>query len=86
MTIEARYVSDTNAVVSALLLMCFITRRGFDLARNSGALLMSISALAELSDVLHRDRFNKYITEQERQPFLAGYAREGVLVQPMGTI
>ncbi|MBW7959130.1 MAG: PIN domain-containing protein, partial [Candidatus Promineofilum sp.] len=68
---EPRFVFDTNSVVSALLLKHSVSRRAFDRARAKGILLVSLETLIELADVLRRDKFNKYITELDRQRFLA---------------
>jgi putative PIN family toxin of toxin-antitoxin system len=77
---------DTNSVVSALLLKQSVSRRAFDRARSLGVLLVSLETISELSEVLSRDRFNKYVTEQERQRFLAAFVREAELIEPSVTI
>lgn len=83
---ERRFVFDTNSVVSALLLKQSISRRAFDHAREFGVLLVSLETLSELADVLRRSKFNKYLTEQERQQFLAAYVREAIFIEPAETI
>ncbi|HNS39366.1 MAG: putative toxin-antitoxin system toxin component, PIN family [Anaerolineae bacterium] len=83
---EPRFVFDTNSVVSALLLKNSISRRAFDRARTEGAFLVSLATVSELADVLRRDKFNKYITELDRQRFLAAYVREATLIEPRVTI
>jgi predicted nucleic acid-binding protein len=64
MTPELRFVFDTNALVSAVLLKQSVSRRAFDLARQHGQILISLDTLNELNDVLRRTKFNKYVTEQ----------------------
>ena len=81
MTSERRFVFDTNYIVSALLLKRSISRQAFDYARGQGTLLVSLDTLAELSDVLRRPRFAKYVTEQEREQFLAAYVYEATLIE-----
>ena len=81
MTSERRFVFDTNSIVSALLLKRSVSRQAFDYARGQGILLVSLDTLAELSDVLRRPRFAKYVTEQEREQFLAAYVREASLIE-----
>ena len=81
MTSERRFVFDTNSIVSALLLKQSISRQAFDHARGQGILLVSLDTLAELSDVLRRPRFAKYVTEQEREQFLAAYVYEATLIE-----
>ena len=63
MTSERRFVFDTNSIISALLLKQSVSRQAFDHARGQGILLVSLDTLAELSDVLRRPRFAKYVTE-----------------------
>ncbi|MBK7218173.1 MAG: PIN domain-containing protein [Candidatus Promineofilum sp.] len=65
MASERRFVFDTNSIVSALLLRQSVSRQAFDHARGQGILLVSLDTLAELSDVLRRPRFARYVTEQE---------------------
>ncbi|CUS04556.2 PilT protein domain protein [Candidatus Promineifilum breve] len=86
MTSELRFVFDTNSVVSAVLLKQSVSRRAFDRARESGKLLVSVETLSELADVLRRSKFNKYISERERQLFLAAYIREAILIEPTEVI
>lgn len=86
MTSELRFVFDTNTVISAVLLRQSVTRQAFDRARSTGTLIVSFDTLAELVDVLRREKFNKYLTEWERQQFLAAYVRDAVVVEPIETI
>jgi len=81
MTTELRFVFDTNVIVSAVLLKNSISRRAFDEAQTQGQLLISLDILNELNEVLRREKFNKYITEQERLQFLSALVREAVLVE-----
>ena len=76
-----RFVFDTNVLVSALLLEESISRRAFDHATGSGTLLLSFPALAELNEVLGREKFRKYITEEEAKRFLAAFVREAEWVE-----
>ncbi len=83
---ELRFVFDTNAVVSALLLKHSVSRQAFDQAIASGDLLLSLAVITELNDVLKRDKFDKYITEEERMQFLAVLIKEATLVEVTETI
>jgi putative PIN family toxin of toxin-antitoxin system len=76
-----RVVLDTNVVVSALLLAGSISRQAFDKALNRGTLLISAPTLLELTEVLHRPQFNKYLLEEERMRFLVGLLKESELVE-----
>lgn len=76
-----RFVFDTNVVVSALLLKGSTARRVFDRALALGVLLLSAKTLSELNDVLRREKFDKYLAEDERLRFLAALVRESMFVE-----
>ncbi len=81
MTGKPRIVLDSNIVVSALLLKQSMARQAFDKARADGNLLFSLATLDELNTVLRRDKFNKYVREEERLQFLAALVREATVVE-----
>lgn len=81
-----RFVLDTNVVVSALLLAGSIPRQAFDKALTKGKLLISVPILLELTEVLHRRQFNKYLLEEERMRFLVGLLKESELFETTETI
>lgn len=56
---RARFVLDTNIVVSAVLLTKSKARLAFDYAVHRGTLIVSSETIDELYDVLKRDNFNK---------------------------
>ena len=86
MTTELRFVFDTNTVVSALLMKRSVPREALDEAQNHGKLLISIDVLNELNDVLRREKFNKYVTEEERLQFLSAMVRDAVYINVTETI
>ncbi|WP_461117645.1 putative toxin-antitoxin system toxin component, PIN family [Spirosoma jeollabukense] len=67
-------VFDTNGLVSAALLARSVSRLAFDKAYQQCRLLTSTACLDELSDVLHRPKFAKYITPFEASLFINRYA------------
>jgi len=75
-----RYVFDTNAIVSAMLLPKSKPRQAFDKAMQNGTLLVSDEVVEELNDVLRRAEFEKYVTEALRVEFLAALLRDAELV------
>lgn len=77
---KTRVVLDTNVVVSAVLLPRSLPRRAFDVAVAKGKLLMSASTVAELEEVLRRQKFDKYAPEEKRLEFLAVLARTAEVV------
>lgn len=86
MASELRFVFDTNTVVSALLLRESVSRKAFDQASFVGSLLVSLDTISELTEVLGRQKFRKYVTDQERDQFLAAYVHDAMLVEPTETI
>ena len=86
MPAELRFVIDTNAIVSALLLKQSVTRQAFDRANERGKLLVSEVTVAELNDVLHRKGFDKYVLEDERAEFITAYVHDAFLIQITETI
>ena len=81
MPARPRFVFDTNAIVSAVLLKESVSRRAFDKALDSGEILVSVDTIDELNQVLGRKRFARYVTEEERFEFLAVLLREARLVE-----
>ena len=76
MTTETRYVIDTSVIVSALLRPQSIPRQAFDLAFDLGQVIASHATLDELTQVLSRPKFDRYITRQERLKFVATFVRD----------
>jgi uncharacterized protein len=51
-----------------------------DRAQREGQILLSYAVLAELFDVLHREKFRRYLDEEDIRHFLAALTREAVWV------
>lgn len=81
MSPEPRYVFDTSAVVSALLFEQSVPGRAFSAALDQGEILLSPATFAELSEVLGRTKFDRYLTREEREQFLALLLREATVVE-----
>jgi putative PIN family toxin of toxin-antitoxin system len=81
-----RFVFDTNVLVSGLLFAESKPARAFFLALRIGILLTSLAALHELSTVLHRKKFDKYLTSDERDQFLDHYTRSTITIDIIETI
>lgn len=71
-----RFVFDTNTLISALLFKNSTPRKAFDKALETGKILISLEVVSELNDVLGREKFNKYVSEEERIEFLSGLLQE----------
>jgi len=65
-----RLVFDTNIIISALLFDGSKPSKAFDIGINQGVLLFSLPTLAELEEVLWRNKFDRYISHEERKRFL----------------
>jgi predicted nucleic acid-binding protein len=55
--------------------------QAFYAALNHGEVLVSQETFTELSEVLGREKFDRYLTREEREQFLARFLREGTLVE-----
>ena len=76
-----RFVFDANVMVSALLFNDSVPGRAFSRARSHGTILVSGASLTELRRVLRRDRFDRYVTSEERDEFLAALIRESEAIE-----
>ena len=76
-----RFVFDTNVIVSAALLAGSVPRQAFDKALDEGTILISTPVLLELSEVLGREKLNKYLLESERMRFLVALLKGTELVE-----
>ena len=75
------FVFDTNVIVSALLLNDSVPGRAFVPALNHGTILVSGALMGELSRVLSRDRFDRYLSREERDEFLESLIEESDLIE-----
>ena len=76
-----RFVSDTNVLVSALLLPNSKPRQALELALQNGKVLLSFAVLAELHEVLSRKQFRRYFDEEDIRIFVAALTREAEWVE-----
>jgi len=75
-----RFVIDTNVLISALLFKSSVPFRGIALAEKQGIILYSEATLKELERVLNRSKFDKYLSQEERQVFLLKFIGSSQLV------
>jgi putative PIN family toxin of toxin-antitoxin system len=75
-----RFVFDFNMIVSAGLLANSIPRQAFEFAISQGELLLSDTVQLELSEVLRRSKFDKYVSEEVRLRFVVGLLRLAIPV------
>ena len=75
-----RIVIDTNVVISALIFGSSSSMKAFTLAKLRVTILISNDVLSELINVLSRSKFDRYITSEIREDFLAGLMLEAEIV------
>ena len=80
-----RGVFDNNVFVSAALL-AGVPRKAFDKLLDNGTVLVSVPVLLELADVLNREKFDKYITHDERMRFMVNFLKVAEMVEISETI
>ena len=68
---KLRFVIDTNILVSSILIKSSLPDLAFKQARKSGVILFSDSTFQELTEVLNRSKFDKYVSLDIRCQFLA---------------
>jgi uncharacterized protein len=86
MTLDLRVVLDTNVIVSAMLLPLSVPRLALDRALREGRPLISAATTTELDEVIHRPKFDQYLSEEERIEFLTALVREAELVNVVETV
>ncbi len=77
----ARYVFDTNVLVSALLFASSRPGVAFLTAIDQGNVLISAALFSELHEVLDRPKFHRYITHSQRERFLDRFVRKAEIVE-----
>ena len=81
MNADSRFVFDTNVMISALLFNTSVPGQVFNRSREDGMILISQSLVEELNDALGRDKFDHYVTREERETFLETLITESELVE-----
>lgn len=79
-------VIDTNVIVSALIFSNSTAMQAFTLAYTRGLILMSVEIISELIDVLNRKKFDRYVSRETRENFLASLSTETELIETTETI
>jgi putative PIN family toxin of toxin-antitoxin system len=82
MSHDRRYVFDTNTLISALLFENSNPGQAFRRALGNGIILLSISTLEELAEVLKREKFDRYLTDAEREAFVHALVDRAMLIEP----
>ena len=79
-------IFDTNVLISAALLKRSTARSAFDKALREAKLLFSAATIEELSNILQRSKFDKYILPRERFRFLAALVDAATVIEIDETI
>jgi uncharacterized protein len=82
---EDRYVFDTGVLVSAAIFPESIPRRALSEGLQKGQLVLSPATAEELQNVLGRPKFDRYMSHQVRQRFLANLVDRARVVEPNQT-
>lgn len=77
-----RYVFDTNVLVSALIFENSKPGRAFRHALQNGQILLSLTTLEEIDEVMRREKFERYVTAEEREEFLEALIGRARFVEP----
>lgn len=70
MTSSRRYVFETNTLISAALFEGGNPGTAFRYALKSGTVLLSQATFEEIDEVLAREKFDDYLTLEERAAFI----------------
>jgi putative PIN family toxin of toxin-antitoxin system len=81
-----RAVFDNNVLVSALMFEQSTPARAFFAALQGGEVLLSTPLANEISTILHRRKFNRYFSEEQRETFLIALVQSSKLVEVIETI
>jgi putative PIN family toxin of toxin-antitoxin system len=77
-----RVVVDTNTLVSAALIEGSTPDRAIRRAFGNGALLASPDTLDEATEVLIREKFDQYASQERRHELLEALADQSTVVEP----
>src|SRR5262245_23129164 len=82
MSSSARYVFDTNTLISAVLFEHSLPGQALRRALRQGEVLISPATLEELAEVLQREKFDQYVTAAEREEFLEAFVERATFIEP----
>jgi putative PIN family toxin of toxin-antitoxin system len=72
---SARVIIDTNVLISRLLLPQSVAGRAVSRLVKNTRLLVSEDTLAELAQTISREKFDRYVSLEDRREFFQLYAR-----------
>lgn len=75
MSTTPRLVFDTNTLISRLLVPSSIPAQAVSRGLHNGQLIVSGDTLTELAEVLSREKFDRYVSLNDRQEFFRMFGR-----------
>lgn len=81
-----RVVIDTNVWVSRLVLADSVSARAVDKALAQFEIVVSEASVEELADVLSREKFDRYVSLQDREEFLRRLLQVTTMVSVLSEI
>ncbi|ANV83501.1 putative toxin-antitoxin system toxin component, PIN family [Picosynechococcus sp. PCC 7003] len=75
-----RVAIDTNVLISALVFSSSNCMEVVTVTQQQGLILTSLDVLSELSNVLNRKKFDRYLTREIRDDFLTSFILEAEIV------
>jgi len=73
-------------IVSSLLFVTGNPSKAFRYALQHGEVLLSLELLEELSEVLVREKFDRFVTREERDEFLETFVERAMLTEIVETV
>lgn len=83
---KLRVVLDTNILISGLLLSPSIPQQIFDRVTDTGTLLISEETFEEISQTITRQKFDKYLSLENRLLFISSLRNKAKIVKVTETI
>jgi len=78
---STKFVFDTNTFISAALIQGSVNDLALDKAFKTGKVIVSEATFAELTEVLFRKKFDKYLTDERRLQILQKLERDTVICE-----
>ena len=82
MSKDITFVIDANVLISAFLFSNSKPRQALDKAQDIGIILLSSTSLLELSEVLARPKFDRYISIETRKSLINTFKQTAIMIEP----
>jgi putative PIN family toxin of toxin-antitoxin system len=79
-------VIDTNTFISAQLIDGSVSARAYEKALVIGRIAVSERVLTEYFEVLHRPKFDKYLSDQQRSEIIERLVDVAITLQPVESV